>query len=981
MPLQEVGVRLTAADAVAFNRDLEGASKSVTDFGSSATSSKSHFSAFGEVVTGALREIGAMGVRALKDAASAVVDLGKQSLTMSADFEQSMSMIRGLTETSTTDFTHLGQQILDISKDTNISAKDLADASYFIASAGHTGSASLEILTEASHAAASGLGSTVDVADAVTSALNAYKLSADEAGRVTDVMTNIVIQGKTAPDELAGALGRVMPIAAAAGVSFEQVAASVATMTKVGLNADESVTALRGVLGALIAPGKQATEALDSLGLTTDELRTMIREKGLLMALQELMDRTGGNVETLDLIIPNVRALTGVLATASSQSAEYTRILGTMENAEGRTDAAFQSATQTFQFQYGVLINNLKTAAIEIGVQVLPMLTEATKALIDWLKPTIASIVEFATELLKSGDPIDTLMKKINEIFPGFSSMIDGIQAAWSAVSGVIQSISNFVRSIVSSLTDFWRDKGQAMWANASGVWGQIQGIIQTAMDIISGVVSQALGIMSSDWDSHGITLMDLASSAWDTIHTTISDMLTIIQNLLNVVLAVIQGDWSGAWVAVQDTINSVWTFISDFVSDRVTLILDILRAAGVDVDAFGSYWTVVQETVSGVINGIWTVIQAVLTVVRDFLRDHGEEIKTWASDTWDQVAQIVSDAWSLIQIVVAGAVVFVRDVIVPVFDEIAQFIRDHSDEIYIVISGAWESVSTIITITLDAISSAIRLALQIIHGDWEGAWDTIQGFSERFVIALMDIIDGLVVALVGVIVTALDGLDSTINAFADGIIVIIDNGMIGLEQILDSVTDTIYDIGMAIVDSLWGAIVDEWNAMMDWIRDAVNWITDAVDGVSLGEIGNAIIDGLKRGMEERWNDLIDWISDVSGDLVSALKDAFGIASPSKVMAQAVGSPISQGIATGIDKGSSDIFQALQSVASSVAMISIPSPQYEVSPPSTARPSISYNSSPTTNITKTNVLNLSSMSSTGSLRNEFAMMDALSGVL
>ncbi len=290
-------------------------------------------------------------------------------------FETVMSRIKGLTMTPVADIGRMSDDIIRLSKDLNILAPELGAAEYFIASSGFAGAQATDILTASAKAASAGLGQTKVIADAVTSALNAYKLKAGDAARITDVLTRAVVEGKGEPDQFAGALARVLPIAAATGVSFEQVMASMATMTRTGLSAEEAATALRGTLAALLAPGKQAKDALTAIGWSADEVRASIRERGLNATLAEMMQRTQGNVETLDLIIPNIRALTGVLSTASGQGDAYAQILASMGTASGSVDKAFAASAGTWEFQFGRFKNVLLAMPIELGQKVLPGLT------------------------------------------------------------------------------------------------------------------------------------------------------------------------------------------------------------------------------------------------------------------------------------------------------------------------------------------------------------------------------------------------------------------------------------------------------------------------------------------------------------------------------------------------------------------------------------------------------------------------------
>lgn len=378
----------------------------VAQFGQTTQQTGSGMAGFGSLVAGAGQAVLSFGVQALASGVRWLQQFGEQSIAAATKYDASMAQIVALTSTSADEVKGLSQEVLNLAGQVGIGPQELADGLYFVASAGFAGRDAMTILTASAKAAAAGLGETKTIADLTTSTLNAYGLSADHATHVTDILVQAVKDGKAEPAEFAGALAKVLPIAAAAGVNFEQVAASISTMTRVGLDANEAATALRGLLSGLEKPSVGAAKALASVGLSADDVRASLREKGLLSTLQDLMQRTNGNVETLGKIIPNVRALTGVLASAGSQAASYKTTLDDMNNASGSTDKAFRVMTQTAQFQQKAFTASMQALQIEVGEKLLPLLgaaagagTQLAQMLMDNAGPAIDSITKIVTTL------------------------------------------------------------------------------------------------------------------------------------------------------------------------------------------------------------------------------------------------------------------------------------------------------------------------------------------------------------------------------------------------------------------------------------------------------------------------------------------------------------------------------------------------------------------------------------------------------
>ena len=397
------------------------------------------------------------------------------------EYEAAMNQIVALTDTTSAEIGGMSQAVLAMAQQTGKAPKELADALYFVASSGFAGAKGLDVLEASAKASAAGLGQTKVVADAVTSALNAYKEPAERAVHYTDLLIQIVKEGKGEPTAFAQSLGRILPIASAVGVSFEQVGASMATMTRIGLSAEESATALRGVLGALEAPGKAAKGALDKIGFSADGLRKSIAENGLLATLQELMLRTHGNVEELDAIIPNIRALTGVLATAGSQAEAYSTILDSMNNASGATETAFKTASETMDF---------KAKQVSASFDVLKV------TIANGLLPTIKTLLDAANNLiggfLKLPPASQQFIEAVGLIALGAAPAIAGI----TRVIGVVKTLGEQF----SKFKDM-RAAGDGLFKSLSALRGLEFGALAIGLTVIIGYLEKVTEAASASYD------------------------------------------------------------------------------------------------------------------------------------------------------------------------------------------------------------------------------------------------------------------------------------------------------------------------------------------------------------------------------------------------------------------------------------------------------------------------------------------------
>lgn len=83
--------------------------------------------------------------------------------------------------------------------------------------------------------------------------------------------------------------------------------------------------------------------------------------------------------------------------------------------------------------------------------------------------------------------------------------------------------------------------------------------------------------------------------------------------------------------------------------------------------------------------------------------------------------------------------------------------------------------------------------------------------------------------------------------------------------------------------------------------------------------LGSNIITGLWNGMVSAANSVVQWVANLGRTIVTTLKNALGIHSPSTVMRDEVGRPVDQGIAEGIRRNYGTVINALDEVMEKLA--------------------------------------------------------------
>ena len=331
------------------------------------------------------RNLQSIGTKMSMSLTLPLVATSAAAIKVANDFEFSMASIVGLVGVASEEVQAMEDDVRSMGKAYGVSATQAADALFFITSAGLRGADATGVLEQSLKASAIGLGETAVVADLATSALNAYGADVLSASDATDVMVATVREGKLQANELAGSMGRVLPLASAMGVGFNEVGAAFAALSRTGTDASEAATQIRGILSSLLNPTKQAEDALTAMGLSSADLRQTIREDGLLAALGILAETFKGNEEAAAQVFGNIRALSGVLDLMGANVETTRQIFANMEDNVGDTDKAFQVMSSTGAFQVKQAMAQMKDSFLALGQAiipvVLPVLGAVTKAL------------------------------------------------------------------------------------------------------------------------------------------------------------------------------------------------------------------------------------------------------------------------------------------------------------------------------------------------------------------------------------------------------------------------------------------------------------------------------------------------------------------------------------------------------------------------------------------------------------------------
>ena len=456
--------------------------------------------------------------------------------------------------------------------------------------------------------------------DILTTALNAYGKGADEAGHVSDVLLTTQNLGKTSVDELAGSMGRVIPLAAAYNVSMENLSSGLAIMTANGIATAEASTYIKSMLNELGDTGSDVGEILQQkTGQSFAELNA--DGKSLGDVLQVLYDSVGGDATKCAALWYSVEAGTGALSLASSGADKFNGVLQQMQADSGATQTAYDTMTDTMAYKLdGVKTNaqNLGTALFDAvsgrlgeGVALaggyLQTLSESVQqngiaGLAEWLAAVFTDLTtNVGPQLLQTG--ID-LLGKLGE------GLVTGIPQLLAQALPVVANLASGLRENAGQLVD----AGIQFILNLA--IGLMDGL-PTMIAYLPGIVSDIAGIINDNAPKllvAGVQLIiTLAAGLLNAIPALLANSVQIVQAVVDVWTAFNWLELGGKVIKLMGSgIKNMAGFVSSSVKGMMEQPIAYLKSLPEKFFQWG------KDMIQGMIRGITSMIDGVVGSVKN---------------------------------------------------------------------------------------------------------------------------------------------------------------------------------------------------------------------------------------------------------------------------------------------------------------------------------------------------------------------------
>lgn len=619
------------------------------------------------------------------------------------DYSQAIATVGAISGATEEQMVSLNAEARRLGESTAFSATSAAEGMIELSRAGFTVEeqlAATEPVLNLAVAANAELGRTSEVA---ATALRTYGFAAEEAGRVTDVISATFNSSQTSLESFAESFKVLGPSARSLQIPFEEVAGTIGLLGDSGLRGTDATTALRTSLARLASQPAPVAKELQRLNLSAFD------QQGQFIGLANLL----GELET--------------------RYQDFTD-----EQRQASISLLFGNRALS---QVNILLNAQKEVVTENGKEVLKG-SDALRGYTEQLRQAGEQAGGFTKAIA------DQQIDNFNGDIVLLQSATEGLQLAlFDLVENNLRSVVQGVRAVVSEFTLFAKGQGElkAFLEENSTLLNVIAILFGSyTAAVIANTIATQINTIAQKVNNAELTKGSALSKAAAIARIAYSNALKVLTGQISIVSGVTK-----TWTAIQLAINTALTV------NPIGLIIVAIGALIAAIVALYQNSQTVRAAVAGIgeaFEAIWERIEPIVTAIGRLLVAQfniGIQIVTkfydfvigiWASifeyasryvnaiiDINRKVFEFVSRYFSAIY---QAAVRFLGPII-TIFDPFITRVREIFSSVYEVVVGVFDDIKEAVIGAVEGIFEFFGIDLTELENAFSDVVDAAQGASE----------------------------------------------------------------------------------------------------------------------------------------------------------------------------------------------------------------------------------------------------------
>lgn len=706
-------------------------------------------------------------------------------------YEAALAKVNTIADTTQVPLEKISQEVMALSNKTGVAASALAEDVYNAISAGQQTGDAVNFVSYSTKLAKAGFAETSQTLDVLTTILNAYRMSADKVGNVSDMLIQIQNKGKVSVGELSSVMGKIIPTANAYNVSLEQLGATYAIMTSNGIAAAETTTYANSMLNELGKSGSTADKILRKVagGGFSDLMANGSSLAEVLDVLQKEAQKSG---KTIADMFGSAEAGKAAMSILSNGVDGFNESVEGMLNSVGATETAFGIMADTTENKMAKAKNSINNLQIVLGQNLLPIVGNVA----DKVAGVVTKVSEFAQA---NPQLVQTVLKVVGALAAlklgglglklGFQEMSLGVNTA-KIVLETLRSKFLILQAGSIGLIGRLKNLGKSLTTlggikNLLGGMGGIAGKILPIVAVVAAVIT-VVQLLRKNFDK----IVAAVTAAGDAIKNVFSggNMDAARQKIESIFGAKGTAVFDG-FIRAAQTVGSAIGSLVGFITEHVVpvaeqvlgvIVSDVIpgivggiqQAAPVImqiVQAIANFIAGIIPVIGGFIAGIMPVIREIITFVQTNVFPIVQQIFSFIVSTVlpaivsgvQFLAATITAVLSAVLPVVQTVFTTIWNIIQPILQQIFTTVQAVLPSVLAIFQNVFNTIGGVVNGLATVLSGLIQFITGVFSGNWGQAWEGIKSVFSGAWDALTSIVKGVINNIIGIINGAIAGLNS----------------------------------------------------------------------------------------------------------------------------------------------------------------------------------------------------------------------------
>ena len=403
--------------------------------------------------------------------------------------------------------------------------------------------------------------------------------------------------------------------------------------------------------------------------------------------------------------------------------------------------------------------------------------------------------------------------------------------------------------------------------------------------------------VIKTALEGAGKLIAELAPEIFGILPDLLNDTLPGLMNavnktITNVIPALADGIAANLPSVITSTMDALQTALPQLYNAGKSIVGALGSAMA---ENSGEMLRVAMELVTALMDDIGDSLPKVLPQIADLIVDIADTLTSP-----ENLTPMIQAALGIIKGLADGILEALPTLVRAVPQIISNIMTILTEETPKLLTVGQEVLTSLITGILDNLPLLVQVAFDLV--------DSLVTFVLDNLPQLLELAAQLILALV-------QGITENLPKIAEGAGELIPKIIATVVDKLPEIIDTGFEITVELVKGILKALPKIVESVVQLIGSMVIKFTE-YDWLSLGK--NLIL-GIKDGVVQYAYELINAVTDAGEKAYNAVKDFFGIASPSKLMRDGIGAYLPAGIAAGIMANEGDVTSAMNALADDVA--------------------------------------------------------------